>query len=218
LRLSVKFCPKAQSVRVGTAQKDYYPPHKAQYNRGQMASEHITLATHKGFPEVADVNARVLILGTLPGTESLRRGEYYAKTQNSFWRIMDALVGAGLEKPYAERLRQLKTHGIALWDVCASAERVGSLDARINFPTIIANDFRTFFANHPHISLICFNGQPAERLFLRTVLSTLLLPCADIRCETLPSTSPAHARMRFEEKLAIWKAVLGDFVTENDIK
>ena len=48
-----------------------------------------------GFPPVVNRESRVLVLGTLPGPESLRQRQYYAQSRNAFWRIMGALVGAG---------------------------------------------------------------------------------------------------------------------------
>ena len=83
------------------------------------------MANCVSFEPVSRPDARVLILGTLPGAESLRRQQYYAKRENSFWPIMGALVGASPELPYARRLARLVEHGVALWDVCASAERAG---------------------------------------------------------------------------------------------
>ncbi|MDR3424173.1 MAG: DNA-deoxyinosine glycosylase [Alphaproteobacteria bacterium] len=165
-----------------------------------------------GFKAIASSDARVLILGTLPSAESLKRREYYAKKENAFWKIMGELAGACPDKPYAERQSCLKQKRIALWDVCASAKRVGSLDAKIQSATIVANDFCSFFKAHKQIELICFNGQPAEKLFCRFVLPSLPLSVVGLRRETLPSTSPAHAQMRFEEKLKRWREVLQEFI------
>ncbi|OZA12577.1 MAG: DNA-deoxyinosine glycosylase, partial [Hydrogenophilales bacterium 17-62-8] len=82
-----------------------------------------------GFPPIADAHARILILGSLPGQVSLQRQQYYAQPQNAFWKIMGRLFDAGPELAYAERTQRLVENGIALWDVCASAQRPGSLDA-----------------------------------------------------------------------------------------
>lgn len=149
----------------------------------------------------------MLILGSLPGEESLRQGQYYAHRANRFWWIMGELVGAAPDLPYATRLERLIEHRIALWDVCAAAIRPGSLDANIHAPSVEANDFAGFLAAHRALRLICFNGVAAANLFRRLV--SVSLPAA-IRCERLPSTSPAHAAMRPEQKLAAWRAVLGD--------
>lgn len=160
-----------------------------------------------GFDAVASANARVLILGTLPSVKSLERGEYYAHPRNSFWWIMGKLVGASPDLAYENRLLQLRNSGIALWDVCRSAERTGSSDARILMESVQPNDFRSFFDNHPLIEVICFNGQPAEKLFRAKVLPLL----ADMRLiprRVLDSTSPACARITREEKLARWREAI----------
>jgi TDG/mug DNA glycosylase family protein len=160
----------------------------------------------ESFAAVARPDARVLILGTLPGVESLRRGQYYAKSQNAFWKILGELAGAGPEMPYEQRLEALKDAGLALWDVCASARREGSLDAKIR--DMQPNDFPRFFRDHPDIAVICFNGQTAEKLFVRFVAPGLPEAVRKIARKTLPSTSPAHAGMRFEQKRALWRAAL----------
>ena len=88
----------------------------------------------RSFAYSADENARVLILGSMPGAESLRQQQYYAFKHNAFWRIMGELYGFPVETPYPERLAILKAHRIALWDVLAECERPGSLDSSIRAP------------------------------------------------------------------------------------
>jgi hypoxanthine-DNA glycosylase len=163
-----------------------------------------------GFKPIARADARVLILGTLPGAESLARHQYYAKSQNSFWKIMGVLAGASLDRPYEERLERLVSRRIALWDVCEAAERLGSLDSAIKSPK--PNDFAGFFAEHPAIEMIGFNGQPAGKLFDRLVRPYLPENIGQLPRAILPSTSPAHAGMRFDEKLSRWRDALGDFL------
>jgi hypoxanthine-DNA glycosylase len=161
-----------------------------------------------GFPPIARRDARLLILGSLPGAESLRRRQYYAQSRNHFWRIMGNLCGAAPELPYATRARVLQAHGIALWDVCASAYRVGSLDASIDAATIEVNDFAAFFAAHRDVDRVCCNGSTATELYRRRVLPALPAPWRERAPIRLPSTSPAHAAMTFEEKLERWRAGL----------
>ncbi|WP_324778574.1 DNA-deoxyinosine glycosylase [Thiobacillus sedimenti] len=162
----------------------------------------------RGFPPIADAHARILILGSLPGQVSLRQRQYYAQPHNAFWRIMGALFGAGPELPYPERTQRLLGHGIALWDVCAAAQRPGSLDAAIVHASVVPNDLAAFLASHPHIALIGFNGGKAAELYRHLVLPGLPQTLRAIPCATLPSTSPAHAAMPFEEKRARWAAAL----------
>jgi double-stranded uracil-DNA glycosylase len=167
-----------------------------------------------GFPPVARAEARVLILGSLPGAESLRVRQYYANPQNRFWRIMGEIVGARAELTYDARLERLVQRKIALWDVCASAERVGSLDSSILVASVVPNDFRVFLHAHGDIRLICFNGGGAERLFRRLVLPRLAASQARIPRVRLPSTSPAHAGMKGDEKLRLWRDALGHLMSE----
>ena len=161
-----------------------------------------------GFPAIALSDARVLILGSLPGLVSLARGEYYAQPRNAFWRIMEALFAIPATAPYAQRAQQLVQNGIALWDVCAAASRVGSsLDAKINLASVVPNDFVAFFAAHPSIRLICFNGATSEKLYLRLVQPGLSSTAQSIPNRRLPSTSPAHA-ITPESKLQTWRTAL----------
>lgn len=161
-----------------------------------------------GFPPISDARATTLILGSLPGQMSLAQRQYYAKPTNAFWPIMGRLFDAGPEWPYDERARRLVAHGIALWDVCGAATRPGSLDAAIVHASVVPNDFATFFASHPQLERICFNGAKAAELYRRCVTPNLPAGLRAIDAVTLPSTSPAHAAMRFEEKLARWSAAL----------
>lgn len=159
-----------------------------------------------GFPPVADVDARVLVLGSMPGARSLAERQYYAQPRNAFWPIMGALFGAGPGLAYPQRLARLNAAGVALWDVLASCRRQGSLDQRIELASATANDFRPFLASHPRITCIFFNGQMAHRLFSRLV--TPRLPAdREFALAVLPSTSPAMASLDGKSKLARWQVV-----------
>ena len=160
-----------------------------------------------GFRPVASTDSRVLILGTLPGPVSLEKRQYYAQSRNAFWPIMGELFGAAPELAYGERLRKLQQHRVALWDVCHSAYREGALDASIDQQSIVPNDLARLLRSHTAVRLICFNGQTAGKLYRQLVLPGLPATLRGIACETLPSTSPAHAAMRFEQKLARWRIV-----------
>ena len=160
-----------------------------------------------GFAPIAGANSTVLILGSLPGRMSLARAEYYALPRNAFWRICGDLFGLGAEVPYAERRRGLIEARIALWDVCGSARRAGSLDAAIESDSIVVNDFAGFLGAHSKIRLICFNGVKAWELYRRRVLPELPPTLAAIRTIRLPSTSPAHAGMPYAQKLALWSVI-----------
>jgi hypoxanthine-DNA glycosylase len=164
----------------------------------------------KSFGYVARADARVLILGSLPGKVSLERSEYYALPHNSFWRIMGEIVGAARDLPYQDRLRLLKENHIAVWDVCAVGFRAGSLDSAIQLSTVKANDISGFLRAHPKVGLICFNGQKAKEIYDRKVMQKPPALFERIDYVVLPSTSPAHAGMPYEQKLARWRLVLDE--------
>jgi hypoxanthine-DNA glycosylase len=159
-------------------------------------------APSQSFPPVMRADARILILGSLPGQRSLREQQYYAHPQNAFWRIMRELTGA--DGSYEQRCHALLDNGIALWDVLAESVRPGSMDSDIRMDTARPNDFATLFRDCPAIGRVCFNGQKAAAMFSRFVgLDTFTM-----RFETLPSTSPAYAAMSYDEKLERWQTAL----------
>jgi hypoxanthine-DNA glycosylase len=162
----------------------------------------------RGFAPLADADARVLVLGSLPGAESLRRGQYYAQPRNAFWWILGALADAGPEHPYPVRTARLQAAGIALWDVCAAARREGSLDAAIERDSVEVNDFAAFYARHPRLRRVCFNGRTAASLYRRHVLPSLDAGLQALERIELPSTSAAHAALTATAKLAAWRLAL----------
>ena len=159
----------------------------------------------QSFAPVADKNARILILGSIPGKASLQAGEYYAHPRNQFWRIIAELLDTGPLIDYPGKIQALLDARIALWDVMQSCYRPGSLDAAIDKQSIVANDFNGFLTTHPQIEQIFFNGATAEQAFQRLVLPDLLKPMLDL--QRLPSTSPAHAAMTFQQKLHCWSVI-----------
>ncbi len=160
----------------------------------------------KSFPPIETHTATSLILGSMPGKESLRARQYYAHRRNAFWPIMGELVGAAPTLPYETRTDRLNSAGIALWDVLASCTRSGSMDADIEADSISTNDFASFFQTHPVITNIYFNGSMAERCFRRYVQP--FLEDWPLTYHRLPSTSPANASIRYEQKLIAWKLIL----------
>jgi hypoxanthine-DNA glycosylase len=154
----------------------------------------------RSFPPVVDAQARVLVLGTLPGEESLRRGEYYAHPRNLFWPIIFSLVGEPPTLSYTERLAFLTAHCIAVWDVCEVGERERSADTTIRSERPNAID--RLLDHHPLIRAVAFNGTTARRLYDRHFARRM-----ELAYLALPSTSPAHATIDFSAKLARWTAL-----------
>ena len=158
------------------------------------------------FAPVADTNAVVLILGSMPGKASLAAGQYYAHQRNMFWTIMGELLGAHPGLSYRNRLKILRSSGIALWDVLASCIRKTSLDSHIEISSEVPNDFNAFFLRHPGVTHVFFNGTKAEQSFLKYVRPTL--KPAQLQYRRLPSTSPANAGISYRQKLLAWRSVI----------
>jgi TDG/mug DNA glycosylase family protein len=159
------------------------------------------MSTIYSFDPLVNKNCRVLILGSMPGKESLRKGQYYGHAQNAFWRLMSALLNEPYFEDYNERLAMLLRHGIALWDVIRSCDRETSLDAHIK--NAVVNDFESFFGAYPDIRHVFLNGQKAYNTFARHVGFKF----EGITFERLGSTSPAHA-IAFEKRLVDWQRIL----------
>jgi TDG/mug DNA glycosylase family protein len=153
-----------------------------------------------GLPPLVADNTRLLILGSFPGTASLAAQQYYGHPQNQFWRILAAIFGASAEdicaSSYEKRSAWMLSQGVGLWDVYASCERVGSLDAKIRNAEV--NDFAGLRLRCPALQAVAHNGAESFRHTDR--LDHLGLPTV-----RLPSTSPANASWSFERKLAAWR-------------
>ena len=156
----------------------------------------------RGLAPLGDAHARILVLGSLPGRESLRRQQYYAHPRNAFWPIMAELFD--VRGDYAARCLGLRAARVAVWDVLESSVRPGSLDASIDLDSARANDFTRFLASRRRLELVAFNGQKAAALFRRFCH----VEGDELRFVTLPSTSPAYAAMSYADKLQIWRRVL----------
>ncbi len=158
------------------------------------------------FAPIADENARILVLGSMPGQASLDAGQYYAHKRNLFWPIMAQLLRFDPAAGYDEKTAALRAAGIALWDVLQSCHREGSLDSGIRHDTLTVNDFAGFFRQHPHIRYVFFNGEKATSCFHRYVPKTDYPE--SLICQRLPSTSPANASQSLAFKLQAWQRIM----------
>jgi TDG/mug DNA glycosylase family protein len=146
---------------------------------------------------VANDRTRILLLGTLPGSVSLARREYYANPSNQFWRLIGLVVGQDLvETAYNARLAALLEAGMGLWDVIASATRAGSLDSAIR--ECSTNSLETIVTDLPLLKALAFNGGRAFQIGRR------LSGHDDLALLPLPSSSAAYCAMPFEKKLEKW--------------
>jgi len=166
-----------------------------------------------GLPPIETAATRLLILGSMPGQESLNRQRYYAHPRNSFWFIMAGLISLEEGSGYEERLNSLRQHGISLWDVLDNCVRPGSLDSDIVATTERANDLKGFQQRHPELEAIAFNGRKARHSFTRHLLHHDEKTWQKLTLIDLPSTSPAHAALRPAEKFMLWQKSLAPFIT-----
>jgi hypoxanthine-DNA glycosylase len=151
----------------------------------------------ESFSPVIGKNPKILILGTMPGRKSLEMQEYYYHPRNIFWRIIFNLLKTDEKNTYSEKIKLIKKNRIALWDVCYSCTREGSLDSNIKDET--PNQILDFLQRHPSIETIIFNGQKAREKYLKYFD---YIDGVEYFC--LPSTSPANTSMNFQEKLVKW--------------
>jgi hypoxanthine-DNA glycosylase len=162
------------------------------------------MTRHASFAPIVDARTRTLILGSLPGAASLAAGRYYANPRNQFWRLVGDAIGVALEPlAYRDRLATLLSHGIGLWDVIASAERPGSLDAAIRDAD--ANDLARLVDTLPRLATIAFNGATAARIGTAALGSR----ATGLRLLRLPSSSPAHT-LSIDRKGEAWRALSVD--------
>ena len=153
----------------------------------------------QGLPPVAPADARLFILGSLPGDASLVAKRYYAHPQNHFWRLVGEAIGEDLASlDYDLRLRRLAERRIGLWDVIANAQRRGSLDQAIRGAG--HNPLADYFAGFAALEAVAFNGAAAAAAG-RKLLGGTKLTLID-----LPSSSPANTR-RFAEKAEAWRVL-----------
>lgn len=161
----------------------------------------------KSFNYIADENSRILILGSIPGKESLAKQQYYAHPKNLFWPFMSEIFSFDFSLPYQCKAEMLKANHVALWDVIENCRRTTSLDSDIKKESVNPNNFLLFFKKHPNIKNIFFNGKMAEHLYLKTVLPFLGSVYSEIQYHLLPSTSPANASISKKEKFQQWLGI-----------
>ncbi|MGE4454370.1 MAG: DNA-deoxyinosine glycosylase [Sphaerochaeta sp.] len=150
-----------------------------------------------GFPPIETSRSRILILGTGPSVRSALKQQYYGHERNAFWPIMSDLLGGEIES-YEQKWNLLLSHDVALWDVLYAFVRKGSADSA--FTTAIPNDFSNFFAEHPAIERVLFNGKKAEEFYRR-----LIGYAPDsVSFSSMPSTSAAYT-LAYQEKRERWR-------------
>jgi double-stranded uracil-DNA glycosylase len=158
-----------------------------------------------GLPPIARPDAKLFVLGSLPGDASLAAQRYYAHPTNQFWRLLGSAIGVELQPlAYDARLESLARRRIGLWDVIASASRRGSLDQAIRLAE--HNGIDHLLHDFTDLRAIAFNGATAANIGRRLIVD----PPPGVTLLDLPSSSAANSRP-FAEKAAAW-ARLAEFI------
>ncbi len=158
------------------------------------------MVEHHTFEPLIFDDSKVLILGSFPSIKSFEEGFYYAHPRNQFWPILSEIFHEKVDTK-EQKIALCKKHHIALFDSAKSLQRDKGNSSDTNLKNIEVNDFETLLQEYPNIELIVFTGKKAEAIFNKKYKNLT------IEKVTLPSTSPAHASMKFEEKLQKYKAV-----------
>lgn len=153
------------------------------------------------FPPIIDERAQILILGSMPGAESLRLQQYYANPRNQFWKILYDLFDTEVSSIYAERVAFLRSKKLALWDVIGNCYREGSLDSNIREEKV--NNLPVLFQAYPSLKTVLFNGGKAYETYKKW-LGFKAIP--QVTFQKLTSTSPANTK-KYAEKLTEWSVI-----------
>lgn len=160
--------------------------------------------TLTGLPAQLRGDCRVLILGSMPGAQSLAQARYYAHPRNRLWPVLAQLAGFDAAADYPVRLQAAQHAGIGLWDVIGQCRRSGSLDTAIERDSILANPIAALLPQLPELALIACNGSAAAQAWQRYIVPGL---GAAPPMLALPSTSPANASWSFERLLQAWSVL-----------
>ena len=152
------------------------------------------------FDAIVDTNSKVLILGSFPSIKSFEQNFYYAHPRNLFWPIMEEIFEVTLNTN-EEKQRFALQKGIALWDTYGALRREEGNSSDSNLKDLEPNDFHTFFKTYPNIKHIFFTGRKAMEGY-KKYFSDISIPTT-----LLPSTSPAYAAMKREEKVRHYQVI-----------
>jgi len=164
-----------------------------------MESERITHAFHPVF----DSESRILILGTMPSPKSRELGFYYSHPRNRFWPVLARIFGEDVPETPEEKANFALRHKIALWDVLAECDIEGASDSSIK--NAVPNDI-SIILNSADIKAIFTTGATAAKFYKK-----FIEPESKIPAISLPSTSPANAKVKFEELVEEYHKIL-DFI------
>lgn len=155
----------------------------------------------KSFPPIINCESRILILGSMPGAESLVTNEYYAFDRNQFWKLIFDIFDEDYTSNYEKKKKILLDNKLAVYSVIQSCKRKGSLDSNIKEEKI--NDFKTLFSKYKNIKFLCFNGNKSYDSFIKNVEKSVYKGKKLLK---FPSSSPAYT-IPYNNKFNKWKVI-----------
>lgn len=161
-----------------------------------------------GFCPIIDSYSETVLLGTIPGPQSINIGEYYADPHNQFWTIIEAVFNAPISDDYMKRRQYLLERNIAIWDVLESAERLGGTDKRISNATI--NDFHIFYYKYPTIKRVILLGNTAMTYYKKGIKTGKIPRSIPFKQVQSSSGTPGKYVLGFREKVEQWKMAIAD--------
>lgn len=146
-----------------------------------------------------DKNSKILILGSFPSQKSREQMFFYGHPQNRFWKVLAAIFESEAPKTVEEKRKFILTNRLALWDVIASCDIIGSSDSSIK--NVVPNDLSKILSV-ANIKQIFVNGKTAEKYYNKYIAKQI-----EQEAICLPSTSPANAAWSFERLVDAWKII-----------
>ena len=154
------------------------------------------MITHQIAP-VFDGNSKILILGSFPSVKSREQMFFYGHPKNRFWKVLASVFDDTLPLTVSEKRAFLLKHGVAVWDVIASCDIIGSSDSSIR--NVKPNDIEIILSA-ADIKAIFVNGKTAEKYY-----NKYLKERVHREAVLLPSTSPANAKLTLENLANLWE-------------
>ena len=82
-------------------------------------------------PILPDGKIKALILGSFPSVASLKHQQYYAHPKTLLARLGTLRNNRECDRPYEERIAQVRAANLAIWDLYEKVTRPGSSDDQI---------------------------------------------------------------------------------------
>ncbi len=152
------------------------------------------------FMPIYNAASEILILGSLPSVESVKRGFYYMHPENRFWKVLSRIYEEDAYHMSIEEKRLfILKHHLALYDIIYSCTIKNSSDSSITNP--ICTNIKEVLRGM-NTKKILLNGKTAYQIFIKQYPELKEIAIC------LPSTSSANARVSLDALTLIWKEAL----------